>query len=286
MPRYKYPFTLSHRHNLSLALKASYKRGRRVFTPFKGKHIPESVKFKISQTKKIMCNTPKNKKATSDFFKEYYKDPKHRQEAREKTLAFFKNNPAARKLWSERTKLQFSNIENRKLLSDKLKERYRNHPYLRRIESERKQRYYENNPAALKRLLSYSKRSMKRSIKTRQGWLVRSNGEKKIAEFLWDNKINALYEAIELNLPQMDPVPDFYLPKLHVFIEFYGGHPKSWKSKVEKNKLYSKYKIPVIGITPAELNDLDYYLLSDAKELGMKEIARKFKLSRWQLGDK
>jgi hypothetical protein len=51
--------------------------------------------------------------------------------------------------------------------------------------------------------------------------------------------------------------PDFQLTKSKIYIEFYGGYPGSWKKKVVKNKLYKKYKIPVISITPSELRDLD-----------------------------
>ena len=75
--------------------------------------------------------------------------------------------------------------------------------------------------------------------------------------------------------------PDFFLPKFNIFIEFYGGHPAAWKKKVLKNKIYSLYKIPVLSLTPAELSDLNYYLLKDADKLSNNNISKKFKINKW-----
>ena len=41
----------------------------------------------------------------------------------------------------------------------------------------------------------------------------------------------------------------------------YLGFPGSWKKKVIKNKLYRKYSVPVIAVTPAELKNLDAAIL-------------------------
>ncbi len=64
-------------------------------------------------------------------------------------------------------------------------------------------------------------------------------------------------------------------------MEFYGGYPKSWKKKVLKNKIYRAHKIPVLAITPAELEDLDYYLLNQGEELSKSKTAKEFKIKEW-----
>ena len=71
----------------------------------------------------------------------------------------------------------------------------------------------------------------------------------------------------------------------NIFIEFYGGYYKAWKRKVLKNKLYKKYKIPVIVITPAELGERNFEkkLLREMTRLSRSKISRSFKLEKWQL---
>lgn len=46
-----------------------------------------------------------------------------------------------------------------------------------------------------------------------------------------------------------------------------------------KNKLYKKYKIKCIAITPAELGNLDYYILNDLRNLSNQ--ARKFNIKKF-----
>jgi hypothetical protein len=114
--------------------------------------------------------------------------------------------------------------------------------------------------------MKYGKNSSVPHLKTKQGFLVRSKGEQKIANFLYDNKIKSFYEGKTLMFEKEGQicVPDFYLPKSKThkatYIEFYGGYPAAWKKKVMKDKLYKKYKIPCVFITPSELRDLNYYL--------------------------
>ena len=75
--------------------------------------------------------------------------------------------------------------------------------------------------------------------------------------------------------------PDFYIPSWNIFVEFYGGYPLAWKKKVLKNKLYPAHSIPVLGITPAELKNLDYFLLKQGEKLSKMKISRKFRVRNW-----
>ena len=85
--------------------------------------------------------------------------------------------------------------------------------------------------------------------------------EQQVARFLHKHKINTSYESEVLNLDGQICVPDFFLTDYEVYIEYYGGFPGSWKKKVIKNKLYRKYSVPVIAVTPAELKNLDAAIL-------------------------
>lgn len=246
------------------------------------KEHPETARRHSIFMKKYF--TAERRRQESIALKKYYKNhPETRLRLSEVKKEYYKKHPEIKLLIGKNTLEFFANPLNRKLASARMNERYKNHPYLKKEMSEAKQLYYEKHPEALRALLAYGKRALKRHIKTKQGFLVRSFGEKRIADFLFEKKEPAMYEAVELNLPEMDPVPDFYLKRFNVFVEFYGGHYKAWKSKVKKNKLYRRYKIPVIFITPAELSNLDYSLLKDAERMSRKDLCRNFKVKSWAL---
>lgn len=200
-----------------------------------------------------------------------------------------------RKEQSIRMRKIMENPEIRKKLIKKLKERYKKHPYLKIKLSKEKQEYYEKNPAARKNLLEYWKKP-ERKVRAMNNLIVKSEGEKIIANTLYKNNIIPNYESVELNFKEMDPIPDFFpegeyeegdkARKIkNVFIEFYGGHPKSYKTKLKKNKLYRKYKIPVFILTPYELKlpNFSSYLLSQLSKLSQSKEARNFNLARWKL---
>jgi len=246
------------------------------------KEHPETARMHSIFMKKYF--TAEKRRQDSIAVKRYYKNhPETRLRLSKAKKEYYKKHPELKLLIGKNTLKFFANPLNRKLAAARMNERYRNHPYLKKEISEAKQLYYERHPEALKNLLAYGKKALKRHIKTKQKWKVMSLGEKRIADFFFEKKEPAMYEAVELNLPEMDPVPDFYLKRFNVFVEFYGGHPKAWKSKVKKNKLYKKYKIPVIFITPAELDNLDYYLLKDAGRMSKTDLCRKFKVNEWAL---
>ena len=141
------------------------------------------------------------------------------------------------------------------------------HPNIRKERSIKAKKFFMEHPDKFKNFMKHGSNSNKLHLKTKQGFLVRSKGEKKIANFIFENKIKSSYENKTLIFEKEGQVciPDFYLPKYKTYIEFYGGYPGAWKKKVMKNKLYKKYKIPCIFITTAELRDLNYYLNRELK---------------------
>lgn len=163
---------------------------------------------------------------------------------------------------------------------------WKDNPQARKNLSMKIRDFFIRNPKAFEEFLKHGKNPLKRHLKTPQRFLVRSRGEKAISNFLHKSNIPCLYESISLMITT-NPfkgnicTPDFYIPSLNIFVEFYGGYPQAWKKKVLKNKIYSLHHIPVLGITPAELENLDYYLLRQGKQLSETRVAREFKIRKW-----
>ena len=84
-------------------------------------------------------------------------------------------------------------------------------------------------------------------IKTLSGINVRSSHEKRIADFLFNNNIEFIYEY-KLRLGNHTFYPDFFLREENIFIEFFGWlHIPSYARKTEeKIKAYSNHKIKCI----------------------------------------
>lgn len=238
----------------------------------------------------------------------YVKHPEYKKKIDVGVTKFWKENPGIKKIYSKLKKKFWTKKERVKqsrrkkllykknpklmwLIANKLRQRFKAHPYLIKRLNKAKQEYYEKNPKARKRLLEYLSKSQAK-IPAMNHIFVKSQGEKKIHNVLFENNILPNYESVELNFPEMDPIPDFFpVGKCkygiikNVFIEFYGGHPKSWPNKVRKNKLYKKYKTPVLVLTPYELKKWNFkdYLLSSLVRLSNSSIARNFNLKKWEL---
>ena len=198
------------------------------------------------------------------------KGRKHTEEERKevsKSVKKYFSNPASRKKHS----IAMRNPEVVRKIDRARTKWWREHPNIKEETSIRVKNLFMKHPEKFKKFLKYGSNPNSLRFRTKQGFLVRSRGEQDIANFLHDNNLVAQYESKTLIFKEEGQicVPDFYLPKSKThnmtYIEFYGGHPKAWKKKVMKNKLYKKYKIPCVFITPGELRDLKYYLLEELK---------------------
>lgn len=85
---------------------------------------------------------------------------------------------------------------------------------------------------------------------------LKSTGEKKIAQFLKDEKIHFLYEY-PLAITDEDRkvriwYPDFWLPELNIIIEYIGmkGKGDYDRASFRKKKVYNALKIDFIEISP------------------------------------
>ncbi|MFH1307762.1 MAG: hypothetical protein ABIH72_02835 [archaeon] len=224
---------------------------------WKGKKQPLEVRKKNSKSLKKAYKEGRHKKVWEG--KHFSKE--HKEKLRKSNI----------KTWQDEKLRQKVD----KIMTDWWKE----HPHIKKARSEQLKKYYKENPKAFKEFMEGGKNSSQLTRKTKFSWKVRSIGEQKIANFLYERKIKAEYEKITLKLDSWLCTPDFYLPSFNVFVEYYGGHPKAEKKKRKKNKLYKKYKIPVIAITPAELRNLDKHLIKDAEKNKSKNFSwRRFRI--------
>lgn len=209
----------------------------------------ETIRRRTIALKKYYSN-PTERKKVSRWMKKYYSRPEARKKASKIRKDFYEKHPeAVRKM-------------------DKIITNWwKSHPNIKKERSEAAKKLFMTNPEKFKKFIKYGNNPSYPRFRTKQNFRVRSRGEQKIANFLHDNKIKSLYEAEPLIFEKEGQIciPDFYLPSYKIYIEFYGGHPKAWKKKVMKNKLYKAHKIQCIFITPAELQDLDYYLIREIR---------------------
>ena len=219
---------------------------------WKGKKQPLAVRKKNSESLKLAYIEGRHKKVWEG--KHFSKE--HREKLRKSNIETWKS------------------IELRNKVDKIITKWWKEHPNVRKERSEKLKKYYRENPKAFQKFMKGGKTSSQLKIISKLG-KVRSSGEKQIANFLYDNKIKAYYEKYTLFLEDWLCTPDFYMPKFNIFIEYYGGHPKSRKKKIIKNRIYKKHKIPFIAITPSELRDLDKHLLGDAEKLRNKNMAWK-----------
>jgi len=182
---------------------------------------------------------------------------------RRKSIRKAYKNPELRKKMSRIINAKYkANPEIARLIDKKVTAWWREHPNIRKERSKELKEFFIEHPEEFKKKFMNGKNNpFKQHIKTRQGFKVRSEGEKKIADFLFNKGIKCRYESETLILDGWVCVPDFYLRDYDVYIEFYGGFPGSRQKKVLKNRLYAKYSVACIFITPAELKNLDKEIL-------------------------
>lgn len=265
----------TRRENISKAKKKSFRKN------------PDAKKLMSQIRIEFFRNPAERKKASENIKKVYQERPEIKHKISLSLKKYWNKNPEAKIEMSRIKKQQYkSNPELRNKIDRIVTAWWKAHPAERKKKADRIKKWFIENPDAFKEFMKHGKNPLKKHLKTSQGFLVRSKGEQQIANFLYKNKIPCLYESIDLMIttpPFKGNIcnPDFYIPSYNIFIEFYGGYPTAWKKKVLKNKIYKAHRIPVLGITPAELEDLDYYLLKQGEKLAKSEMARRFKIHKW-----
>jgi len=264
----------SYKQKVSKAMKRYYR--------IHGGHS-KAVEKKIGEgVRKHYRNNPELRKKLANIVNErYLKHPEIQQKINRKIKEWRKKHPEH----SKKIATALRSTAVRKKIDRVITAWWKDNPNARKNISKKVKQFFIKNPNAFKEFLKHGKNPLKPHLKTLQGFLVRSLGEKLIANFLRAHCIPCLYESISLMItkpPYKGNIctPDFYIPQWNIFIEFYGGYPQAWKKKVLKNKIYKAHKIPVLAITPAELENLDYYLLREGEKLSESRVARNFNIRK------
>lgn len=127
-----------------------------------------------------------------------------------------------------------------------------------------------------------TKVELSKTITTKAGTLVQSNGEKRIAEWLVAHGISYRYDERYRILSGHAIRPDFYLPELDVYIEYWGMDTADYKiGMLKKQQLYQQESKRLISLHPPDKPRLDAvlrqklalfgYTISPASEPGIGE---------------
>lgn len=108
-----------------------------------------------------------------------------------------------------------------------------------------------------------------KTIEARDGTLVQSEGERRIADWLTARGIAYRYDAKFRIIGEFQIRPDFYLPELDVYIEYWGLDTPQYKmSMYKKQTLYQQEGKRLISVFPKDLPSLDNLLTAKLRLFG------------------
>ncbi len=110
---------------------------------------------------------------------------------------------------------------------------------------------------------------LNKTIEARDGTVVQSDGERRIAEWLTAHGLAYRYDAKFRIIGDFQIRPDFYLPELDVYVEYWGLNTPQYKmSMYKKQTLYQQEGKRLISVYPSDLQRLDTLLTSKLKLFG------------------
>lgn len=108
-----------------------------------------------------------------------------------------------------------------------------------------------------------------KTIEARDGTVVQSQGERKLADWLTAHGLSYRYDAKFRMIAEFQIRPDFYLPELDVYIEYWGMDTPQYKmSMYKKQVLYQQEGKRLISVYPRDLPSLDGLLLGKLSLFG------------------
>jgi hypothetical protein len=108
-----------------------------------------------------------------------------------------------------------------------------------------------------------------KTIEAIDGTVVQSLGERRIAEWLTAHGMAYRYDAKFRIIAEFQIRPDFYLPELDVYIEYWGLDTPHYKmSMYKKQMLYQQEGKQVISVHPRDLSALDALLTAKLRLFG------------------
>ncbi|MBI4025975.1 MAG: HEAT repeat domain-containing protein [Verrucomicrobia bacterium] len=111
--------------------------------------------------------------------------------------------------------------------------------------------------------------AINKTVETRDGTVVQSKGERRIADWLTAHGIAYRYDAKFRIIAEFQIRPDFYLPEMDVYIEYWGLDTPQYKmSMYKKQTLYQKEGKRLISVHPHDLPGLDRLLAAKLRHHG------------------
>jgi len=108
-----------------------------------------------------------------------------------------------------------------------------------------------------------------KTIEARDGTVVQSEGERRIADWLTVHGITYRYDAKFRIIAEFQIRPDFYLPELDVYIEYWGLDTPQYKmSMYKKQMLYQQEGKRLISVHPHDLPALDGLMAAKLRLFG------------------
>jgi hypothetical protein len=108
-----------------------------------------------------------------------------------------------------------------------------------------------------------------KTIEARDGTVVQSEGERRIADWLTAHGLAYRYDAKFRIIAEFQIRPDFYLPELDVYIEYWGLDTPQYKmSMYKKQTLYQQEGKRLISVYPKDLPAIDRLLISKLHHYG------------------
>jgi len=104
---------------------------------------------------------------------------------------------------------------------------------------------------------------LNKTIEARDGTVVQSAGERRIAEWLTAHGLTYRYDAKYRIIGEFQIRPDFYLPELDIYVEYWGLDTPQYKmSMYKKQTLYQQEGKRLVSVYPKDLPHLDRLLRS------------------------
>jgi DNA-directed RNA polymerase subunit RPC12/RpoP len=108
-----------------------------------------------------------------------------------------------------------------------------------------------------------------KTVEARDGTLVQSEGERRIAEWLTAHGLAYRYDAKYRIIGEFQIRPDFYLPELDVYVEYWGLDTPQYKmSMYKKQTLYQQEGKRLISVYPKDLPVLDRLMKTKLRHFG------------------
>jgi hypothetical protein len=109
-----------------------------------------------------------------------------------------------------------------------------------------------------------------KTIEARDGTLVQSQGERRIAEWLTAHGLSYRYDAKYRIIGEFQIRPDFYLPEVDLYVEYWGLDTPQYKmSMYKKQTLYQQEGKRLVSVYPKDLPTLDHLLTSKFRLFGI-----------------